>query len=193
MSIGPDRIPRRRRSPATSSRARSSRRWPSWSRTRPIRILDLVFIVKDEEGNVAAIELAEMTRGRGRGRWPRSPSVDRGCSTRTTSSSRQRRSEPNSSAGLLVFENVWATRFAEAVRNADGQLVANERIPYDIVQAALATRPPNPERRAEMLKRARGPGLVRAAATTAVVAGTAGAVRHRQEREVRRAGPGGLR
>ena len=46
--------------------------------------------------------------------------------------------EPNSSAGLLVFENVWATRFAEAVRNADGQLIANERIPYDIVQAALA-------------------------------------------------------
>jgi hypothetical protein len=44
----------------------------------------------------------------------------------------------NSSAGLLVFENVWATRFAEAVRNADGQLVANERIPYDVVQAALA-------------------------------------------------------
>jgi hypothetical protein len=28
----------------------------------------------------------------------------------------------------------------------------------------------------------RGPGLVRAAATTAVVAGTAGAVRHRQDR-----------
>ena len=29
----------------------------------------------------------------------------------------------------------------------------------------------------------RGPGLVRAAATTAVVAGTAGAVRHRQEQK----------
>ena len=29
--------------------------------------------------------------------------------------------DPNSSAGLLVFENVWATRFAEAVRNADGR------------------------------------------------------------------------
>jgi translation initiation factor IF-2 len=46
--------------------------------------------------------------------------------------------ENNSSAGLLVFENVWAARFAEAVRNADGELLANERIPYDIVQAALA-------------------------------------------------------
>ena len=32
-----------------------------------------------------------------------------------------------------------------------------------------------------MMMRRRGPGLVRAAATTAVVAGTAGAVRHRQE------------
>jgi type IV secretory pathway VirB9-like protein len=33
-----------------------------------------------------------------------------------------------------------------------------------------------------MIGRRRGPGLLRAAATTAVVAGTAGAVRHRQER-----------
>ena len=32
-----------------------------------------------------------------------------------------------------------------------------------------------------MMMRRRGPGLVRAAATTAVVAGTAGAVRHRQD------------
>ena len=32
----------------------------------------------------------------------------------------------------------------------------------------------------------RGPGLVRAAATTAVVAGTAGAVRHRQEQKYAR-------
>jgi hypothetical protein len=32
-----------------------------------------------------------------------------------------------------------------------------------------------------MMMRRRGPGLVRAAATTAVVAGTAGAVRHHQE------------
>ena len=34
-----------------------------------------------------------------------------------------------------------------------------------------------------MMMRRRGPGLVRAAATTAVVAGTAGAVRHRQEQK----------
>jgi hypothetical protein len=34
-----------------------------------------------------------------------------------------------------------------------------------------------------MMMRRRGPGLVRAAATTAVVAGTAGAVRHRQQQK----------
>lgn len=33
------------------------------------------------------------------------------------------------------------------------------------------------------MMRRRGPGLVRAAATTAVVAGTAGAVRHRQDQK----------
>jgi hypothetical protein len=34
-----------------------------------------------------------------------------------------------------------------------------------------------------MMRRRRGPGLVRMAATTAVVAGTAGAVHHRQEQK----------
>jgi hypothetical protein len=44
---------------------------------------------------------------------------------------------PNSSAGLLVWEDTWATRFADAVRNAHGRVVANERIPRDVVQDAL--------------------------------------------------------
>jgi hypothetical protein len=38
----------------------------------------------------------------------------------------------------MLFENVWAAKFADAVRNADGQLVANERIPHEIVEAAQA-------------------------------------------------------
>src|SRR5262249_20089588 len=49
---------------------------------------------------------------------------------------------PNSTAALLVWENVWATRFAEAVRNAHGRVVAHERIPYAIIQSAIdATQP----------------------------------------------------
>ena len=45
--------------------------------------------------------------------------------------------KPNSSAALIVWEDVWATRFAEAVRNAKGIVVAMDRIPHDVVQAAV--------------------------------------------------------
>jgi hypothetical protein len=44
--------------------------------------------------------------------------------------------EPNSSAALLVWENVWARDVAQAMRDAGGVLVAFERVPHDIVQAA---------------------------------------------------------
>ena len=102
-----------------------------------IRILDLVFILKDE-GNVAAIELAELDPEDEAAAMSDISEVDAGLLNEDDIALAAESLEPNSSAGLLVFENVWATRFAEAVRNADGQLIANERIPYDVVQAALA-------------------------------------------------------
>ena len=43
--------------------------------------------------------------------------------------------EPGCSAGVLVYENVWAAPFARALRRGGGQLVASGRIP---VQALLA-------------------------------------------------------
>ena len=44
--------------------------------------------------------------------------------------------EPNSSAVLLVWENVWARKVAQAMRDAGGELVAFERLPHEVVQAA---------------------------------------------------------
>jgi hypothetical protein len=43
--------------------------------------------------------------------------------------------EPGSTAGLLIYENLWAAPLASAVRRSGGQLVASGRIP---VQALLA-------------------------------------------------------
>lgn len=103
-----------------------------------IRILDLVFILKDEEGNVAAVELSELDADDEAAAMSDIADVDSALLNEEDIALAADALEPNSSAGLLVFENVWATRFAEAVRNADGVLVANERIPYDVVQAALA-------------------------------------------------------
>jgi translation initiation factor IF-2 len=103
-----------------------------------IRILDLVFIMKDEEGNVAALELSELDEDDEAAAMSDISDIDSGLLNEEDIALAAESLDDNSSAGLLVFENVWATRFAEAVRNADGRLVANERIPYDIVQAALA-------------------------------------------------------
>jgi hypothetical protein len=46
--------------------------------------------------------------------------------------------EPNSSAGLMLFENTWATEFRDAVVNANGQLVMSERIPRAVIDELIA-------------------------------------------------------
>jgi hypothetical protein len=54
--------------------------------------------------------------------------------------------DPNSTAAVLVWENAWAARFAEAVRKAHGRVIAEERIPYAVVQSAFeAVQPMSPQ------------------------------------------------
>ena len=45
--------------------------------------------------------------------------------------------QPGSSAGILVYENVWAAPFASAIRRGGGQLVASGRIPVQAILAAV--------------------------------------------------------
>jgi hypothetical protein len=45
--------------------------------------------------------------------------------------------EPGSTAGVLVWENLWAAPFASAVRHSGGQLVASGRIPIQALVPAL--------------------------------------------------------
>jgi hypothetical protein len=45
--------------------------------------------------------------------------------------------EPGSSAGILVYENVWARPLASAIRRSGGQLVASGRMPVQALLAAL--------------------------------------------------------
>ena len=44
--------------------------------------------------------------------------------------------EPNSSAMLIVWENVWARKVTQAMRDAGGELLDFDRLPHDVVQAA---------------------------------------------------------
>ena len=44
---------------------------------------------------------------------------------------------PGSTAGVIIYENVWAAPFASAARRAGGQLIANRRIPMQAILAAI--------------------------------------------------------
>ena len=44
----------------------------------------------------------------------------------------------NSTAGLMLIENLWAKKTKQAMLDANGRLVMFERIPHDVVEAALA-------------------------------------------------------
>jgi hypothetical protein len=102
-----------------------------------------VFIYKDEEGNVAAMELEEVDD---EGAKSMDDIADAGGLLNDEDIEIAADGlENNSSGALMLVENVWAAKFVEAVRNADGELVANERIPYEIVEAARADLVANPD------------------------------------------------
>jgi hypothetical protein len=99
-----------------------------------IRIMDILILVKAEDGTVDAMELSDLP--------------DLGELQRLEAQLAQTLAEedvehlaaamdPGSVAGVLVYENVWAAPFAAAMRRAGGQLIANGRIPIQALIAAV--------------------------------------------------------
>lgn len=100
-----------------------------------IRILDLSFIAKDEDGTVAGIELADL--GDGAGELTLFEGASSGLISDEDIGEAAAALEPGTSAALLVYENTWAGPFTAAVRRSGGQLVAGGRIPVEAIEAAL--------------------------------------------------------
>lgn len=100
-----------------------------------IRILDLAFVAKDEDGTVAGLDLADL--GDGAAELTIFEGASSGLLGDDDLSEAGAALEPGTSAALLVFENTWAAPFAAAVRRSGGQLVASGRIPVNDVLAAL--------------------------------------------------------
>ena len=98
-----------------------------------IRILDLVFVTKDADGNVAGMEIADFD-GDGELDLAVFEGASSGLLGEDDIGEASSVLEPNSSAAILVYENTWAGPFAAAVRRGGGQLVASGRIP---IQALL--------------------------------------------------------
>jgi hypothetical protein len=99
-----------------------------------IRILDLAFVRKDDEGNVVGLELNELGdvpeltlfEGASSGLLGQQDFDEAGAAI-----------QPGCSAALLVYENTWAAPFATALRRSGAQLVAGGRIPVNALIQAL--------------------------------------------------------
>jgi hypothetical protein len=100
-----------------------------------VRVIDLVFISKGPDGDVATFEfdqlesLAPFAALEGEAGGLVGPEDIAHAAAAL---------EPNSSAALIVWEDTWATELAKAVREANGVILEGARIPHEVVQEALA-------------------------------------------------------
>lgn len=102
-----------------------------------VEILDLVFVRKDLDGSVVALELEELDPGESGG-FEDVDGESGGLLSEEDLVLAADALEPGSSAALIVWENSWARKVAAAVAAAGGRLVAHDRIPAEAVNAAIA-------------------------------------------------------
>jgi uncharacterized membrane protein len=100
-----------------------------------IRIIDIAFIGKSEEGDVVAMELTELDPDVQEALGSAGIEVQ-GLLNDEDLQKAAEELEPNNSAAVLVWENVWARKVTNAMRDAGGVVVAFERLPHEVVQAA---------------------------------------------------------
>ncbi len=101
-----------------------------------VRVLDLVFVIKDEDGRIEGFELGDIDAGIA-GEIEKLEIDIAHVLSEDDVISLAAAMDPGSSAALLVWENKWAAPFASAVRHSGGQLVASGRIPVQALIGAL--------------------------------------------------------
>jgi hypothetical protein len=101
-----------------------------------IRILDLVFLRKGEDGTVTTLTQVDLERMK-----VFEAVLFDGATTGLLGpddiAEAAAELEPGTAAGVLVYENVWATPFAAALRRSGGRLVASGHIPVQELAEAL--------------------------------------------------------
>ena len=96
-----------------------------------IRILDVAFMAKNEDGTVDALDLAEIA---GFDEFEGAASGLLGTDDLEEAAAALR---PGTSAAVLIWENRWAAPVAVALRRSGGELVASGRIPVQAILASL--------------------------------------------------------
>jgi hypothetical protein len=101
-----------------------------------IRVIDLIIVIKDADGEVSVRELQQLD--------PDSIAVFDPLQAQITGMITEEdvelvgnALENNSTAAAMLFENLWAVHFKEAALEANGRVLMQERIPHEVVLAAV--------------------------------------------------------
>ena len=99
-----------------------------------IRVIDILLLTKDEDGSVDAMELSDIED------LGPLQAVEAELAELLAADDVEHLAaamEPGSTAGVLIWENLWAAPFGSAVRRSGGQLIANGRIPIQAIIASI--------------------------------------------------------
>jgi Family of unknown function (DUF6325) len=99
-----------------------------------IRVIDVLILTKNEDGTVEAMELSDIAE------LGELQAVEAQLAELLAADDVENLAaamEPGSTAGVLIWENLWAAPFGSAVRRSGGQLIANGRIPIQAIIASI--------------------------------------------------------
>jgi Family of unknown function (DUF6325) len=99
-----------------------------------IRVVDVLILTKNEDGTVDAKELSEIDE------LGPLQAVEAQLAELLAEDDVEHLAaamDPGSTAGVLIWENLWAARFASAARRSGGQLIASGRIPIQAIIASI--------------------------------------------------------
>ena len=99
-----------------------------------IRVIDVLILTKNEDGSVDAMELSDIPN-LGPLQKVEAELADLLAADDVVNLAAAM--EPGSTAGVLIWENLWAAPFASAARRSGGQLIANGRIPIQAIIASI--------------------------------------------------------
>src|SRR4051794_24993201 len=99
-----------------------------------IRVIDVLILTKDENGSVDAMELSDIEE---LGELQRIETELAELLAADDVAHLAAAMDPGSTAGVLIWENLWAAPFASAARRSGGQLIADGRIPIQAIIASI--------------------------------------------------------
>jgi hypothetical protein len=99
-----------------------------------IRLIDVLILTKNEDGTVDAMELSDIEE---LGELQALEAQLAELLAEEDVENLAAAMDPGSTAGVLIWENLWAAPFAAAARRSGGQLIATGRIPIQAIIASI--------------------------------------------------------